>query len=110
MKLILAMVLTGLSSIAACDFGSQSATDVVNDLSVTYEAHIRPIMEAQCTGCHGSGQGGEGLDLTTYDQVSRRYRSIIRSIENNSMPISWPLTPLEKALLAKWKQIGYPEK
>lgn len=37
--------------------------------AVSYNATIKPIMEAACTGCHSGGSPSGGIDLSTYANV-----------------------------------------
>ncbi len=45
---------------------SQSSCDTAN---MTYNTDIKPILQANCYSCHGSGQAEGGITLDSYNDV-----------------------------------------
>ena len=77
--LALILILTPLL-VASCGGASGSPTSpsavaiTVTGTGVTtytYSANVRPILTADCTGCHNSSQHEGGYDFTTYAGVLR---------------------------------------
>ncbi|RME92228.1 MAG: hypothetical protein D6767_03660 [Candidatus Hydrogenedentota bacterium] len=95
-----------------------------NDLParVTYEEHIRPIMEKKCNPCHSpSGRYGlHGPDYSTYEKTipstqtgeesERGFQGIVsNAIDGSSMP-PWTkdrFTARDKAIFRKWEKQGF---
>lgn len=46
-------------SVSACD-------------TITYNKHIKPIIDGECVSCHGSSAGSGGVGLTSYGQVKAK--------------------------------------
>jgi uncharacterized membrane protein len=84
--------------------------------TVSYNDHIRPLLEGHCTGCHASHRQGAdrngapvGIDLDTYsDAVAWAERSNAR-IQAGSMPPSGGVSDYERALFQRWVDQGTPE-
>ncbi len=73
---------------------------------ITYNAHIKPLFEAKCSGasCHPSN--GE---LFTYAAAFSRRMDIKNRTQSGNMPRNGTLSSEEKALIACWVDDGAPE-
>lgn len=84
---------------------------------VTYVEHVAPIIQANCTPCHRSGEAGP-FSLITYDDVRRKAKTIRKVTGAGFMP-PWPadtsyshflnertLSANEIALIARWVDQG----
>jgi hypothetical protein len=86
---------------------------------VTYEDHIRPLLENKCFSCHNPDKKKGGLDLTSYaallngggggaavdpgnPQGSRLWRCSAKKEEPFMPPEGAPLEPKDLELLSKW--------
>ena len=74
-KIILSILL--ISSLLSCTNTSEDDLIVpVQQLSdpVTYEAHVKPIIEANCLNCHSNPpQNGAPISLDNYPDVTNAY-------------------------------------
>lgn len=90
------------------------------DESVTYSRDIAPLMQEKCVTCHRPGASGP-FQLTDYDSVKRRARTIQKVIGKGYMP-PWHaiggdvpiqgdrrLTENEIGTIEKWVDSGRPE-
>lgn len=81
---------------------------------VKYTTDIKPITEANCTGCHSATGPASFLPLTSYDQVKTNIDNIIDRIERQSgdplkMPQGGSLSQSQINLFIKWKANGLLE-
>lgn len=86
----------------------------------SYHRDVRPILEAECTGCHAEGGIGP-FSLTDYATVEAFAPLLIQAIDRGTMPPWSPskccapivhpreLEPEQIALLERWVEIGSPE-
>ncbi|MCX6244404.1 MAG: hypothetical protein NTU98_06825 [Bacteroidetes bacterium] len=83
--------------------------------NVTYTATIGPIVNSWCTGCHGTSNPSNGLDLTTYDQVKasvnggRLMGAIQQDYGYYPMPKGSHLSSCEISLFQIWVRLGMPQ-
>jgi mono/diheme cytochrome c family protein len=80
---------------------------------VTYTKDVKPIIEANCIGCHSPGGPGPQI-LTGYDQVKNNIDNIIDRIGRpNGDPLKMPqggsLSPSQINIFTKWKADGLIE-
>jgi len=61
----------------------------------TYQADLRPILEARCTGCHRDGGIGP-VRLESYDQLVAVAERVVDNVESRTMP-PWKATPTDVA-------------
>ncbi len=80
-----------------------------NTDSVTYQQHIKPIIDANCalSGCHVPGTGR--VDYTTFQGVKivaddGRLRQ--RAVVETTMPPSGPLSSCEQQQIEAWLNSG----
>lgn len=89
---------------------------------VTFEEHVRPIVESNCIGCHNAGRSSGGLALDDYDRVfdggssgdvvkagdadgSKLYR-VVAHLESPKMPPGAKLDGKAIALIKRWVDGG----
>ncbi len=85
----------------------------------TYYGHVRPILEAKCTGCHTDG-GIAPFSLTDSETSTSHARAVQLAVQSKRMPPWLPagespafkdarvLTDEEIAILANWQWAGSP--
>lgn len=66
-------------------FGEIESNSETLPAEVTYSRDIAPILEAKCVECHREG-GGAPFGLRTYEEASRRARTMARVVEEGYMP------------------------
>lgn len=87
---------------------------------VTFSRDIAPLLQERCVECHREGGGGP-FPLQSYEDASRKARTIVRVVEDRYMP-PWHaiggdlalegdrrLQPEEVALFSAWVEAGKPE-
>ncbi len=91
------------------------------DDPVTFNAHIRPLLAAKCSLCHGESPvpGGDTFDVRTYDDrggrlgakaMATQFVERTRQAQNRMPPADQPqLSEDDLVLLAAWVQQGSPE-
>jgi hypothetical protein len=106
------------------DFGvCEASADVVPESSIdqpTYHRDVRPILEAECTGCHVEGGIGP-FALTDHAMATQFGPLLVSSVHSGTMP-PWPpskcCTPLlypreltadRLAVIERWLDVGAPE-
>lgn len=81
---------------------------------VSYETHIKPIMENYCTSCHSGEYPEGGLWLETYEQVRLKTErgNLLQRIndEQYPMPIDGLMPEKERKLIEEWANQGFLEK
>lgn len=109
-----------LSALCGCGKGSQDLPTVAPDsipTTVTWTAHIQPLMQFYCTACHFSSQKSrpgadceeESMNLNDYDSVVNCIPNILEAVEKaQNMPPGGArrMTSLHKALLRAWLNGG----
>lgn len=88
--------------------------------TITYQEHIRPLIESNCVGCHKSGGIGP-MALDNWSTVKKFAPLIVDSVQAGRMP-PWPastacqqiadsaaLPDADRALLAGWERDGFQE-
>ena len=107
------VILTSCSSDSEDDL--TGTDDTPGDGVVTYTANIRPILNSNCVGCHGSPTtNGAPFSLTTFNQVSSRASGIINAVskqtgEAGAMPPSGRMPQANIDLIQQWIDDGTPE-
>lgn len=114
-----AAAVLGAAALASC-----AAEPAPSTGSVEYHAQVRPILEARCTSCHHDG--GPAPFSMEYDAAQWQdgapswAASAVAAVEDGRMPPWLPsgdcrdlayertLTDEEKALLATWRDEGFP--
>ena len=97
--------------------GKDGKRPKVVDTRITFNRHIAPIIFAQCVECHNPIQTAT-FSLIRYTEVRERVDSILKSIEQGSMPPWLPdrngppllgargLQPGQVALIREWFEEG----
>jgi mono/diheme cytochrome c family protein len=121
-----ALAFAGASALAvtAC---SQNDSDVppIPEGAVQYHAHVRPIFEARCVGCHSSGgiaPFSMAYDATEWASGAPPWvKSALDAVEQGTMPPWLPAADCrelayerklgddEKTLLTEWAKQGFVE-
>ncbi len=114
------------STAIACALVLAPLTAIAETKKVTYEDHLRPLLENKCFSCHNPDKAKGGLDLTTYSSMmaggsggelvvsgqpadSRLFRSISH-LEEPQMPPEGGMLPKDKLdLVEKWISGGLLE-
>ncbi|WP_082632599.1 c-type cytochrome [Chryseobacterium sp. IHB B 17019] len=81
---------------------------------VTYAKDVKPIIEANCIGCHSAGGPASFQPWTSYDQVKTHIDNILDRIQRpNGDPLKMPqggsLSPSQINIFTKWKADGLIE-
>lgn len=76
--------------------GGTVTCDTVN---MTYSADIKPILQANCYGCHGNGAATAGISLDSYSGVEKQAKNsnLVGVITHSS---GYPAMPLGKPKLS----------
>lgn len=105
------LVLLFVASIllASCDATPYEdiSSEIVNP---TYNANIKPIFDAQCTGCHFPSN--ESPDLTNYDAVKDAVKNSavvcrIQASCGDVMPPDGALPQATINMIIRWRDQGY---
>lgn len=95
--------------------GAQNTTNCggCDTTQYTFAAHIRPIVQSSCTGCHSGSFPGGGVALVTFDQIQamalngRLLGAIDHQQGYSPMPKSAAQLPFcERTVIRKWVQAG----
>jgi hypothetical protein len=79
------------------------------DGPITFKAHIEPIGQAACQGCHVTGQGGALVRLASYEDWKSPRLPLLGSIRSGRMPKEAPPMPEFADLLEQWERDGFLE-
>ncbi|MBL0358712.1 MAG: hypothetical protein IPP72_18430 [Chitinophagaceae bacterium] len=107
------LLLTAVMFFQFCSSTKKAATAA--PAVVTYEANIKPLIEANCTPCHIAGKGNK-KSLDNYSNAKDFADDIIARIHKNPgergfMPMRNPkLSDSTIAVFAEWKSKGLLEK
>ncbi|MBN1129171.1 MAG: cytochrome c [Chitinispirillaceae bacterium] len=83
--------------------------DVDRDTTITYSAHIAPLLQSHCGSCHIDGIVQGGADFSTYANVTSLIDRIIFRTGSGTMPPAGGGTPLSNSqvdTLKIWKVSG----
>lgn len=116
-KAILICGTIAMIAVASCGHKSTpTASTAAKKVSVTYEANVKPLVEAKCTPCHLPAKGGNKAPLDTYAGNVKYIDDAIRRIqlaptERGFMPFKHAaLSAEEIAVFKNWKEQGLVEK
>ena len=81
---------------------------------VRYAVEIKPIVDANCIGCHAPGGSASYKPLTNYNEVKINIASILDRIQRpngdpQKMPKGGSLSPTQIAIFIKWNTDGLIE-
>lgn len=81
----------------------------------TYQLHVKPIVDAQCVGCHSGNTPSSNLDLTTHASLAAialdgSLAGVIDHANGFSPmpPTPQPIDPCLRAVLKNWAAAGAP--
>lgn len=82
--------------------------------TITYNKHIKKIIDANCVSCHGPSVQQAGVTLTTYAEVKNkadagRIKARVIDGQGGFMPQGGELTAAEKNLIVCWLNNGKKE-
>ena len=72
--------------------------------TVTFSTEVKPIIDANCVQCHGTG--GNFPNLTTYQGVSGNASNVKSQVVSRKMPIGSTLTDAEIQAISCWVDAG----
>lgn len=82
-----------------------------NNDPVTYQLHVKPIIDGNCLNCHGNPTANNApMSLTTYTEVKNavQTRGLIVRVENGSMPLTGnDLSASQVQTIKDWRTDGY---
>lgn len=84
-----------------------------NDEPITYQTHIKLLIENNCKGCHSPSPLNVLPYLTNYDEVKLETEqgTLLSTVLDNdprAMPPDKPLTKQEKDMLIIWANNNFP--
>ena len=92
---------------------SDSDDDLMNPVptgKITYDKHIKPVITANCLGCHGNPTANNApFSLTTYNEVKARSAGILNAISAGIMPPSGKLPQATINAVDQWVKDGLLE-
>ena len=96
--------------------GDSNAGDNTGNTSgnYTYVVDIKPILDQECTACHGATNPAAGLDISTYTKTTNNIDKIITSIDlqtgqNGIMPPNGRMAEIKIQKIKDWKASGMKE-
>ena len=106
-NLLIAWVNEGAPNTVGCN------SSVCDSTSFQYAAHVKPIIDTYCTGCHSGGTPSGGLDISNHAGLAAiaGNGSLLGSINHtgsfSAMPQNSPQLDLcKRTVIAKWVQAG----
>jgi len=110
---ILLLISISLSKCSKETIDENSIGDVIID-SVFYDTDIKPLIDANCIGCHSGSNQSAGLDLSTYKLVKfgAEFGTLIKRINDPQfpMPSAGLMTADNRGKFDKWVADGFLEK
>lgn len=113
-KVLVILLFAGSVVFQFCN-STKKASKSVSTSAVTYDANIKPIIQASCSPCHIAGKGNK-KSLDNYTAASNNINEILERIQKNPgehgfMPARHPkLSQDTIQLFAAWKNAGLAEK
>ena len=71
---------------------------------ITFAKNVKPIIDANCIQCHGSG--GTSPNLTSYSLISTSANSVKSEVASRRMPQGGSLTQAEIDAIVCWVESG----
>lgn len=118
-KIILISILSA-ALMSACFFDTEEdlyefyyEANQCDTTQITYLEHIEPIIRGKCatTGCHVAGGTGNGI-FESYEGVKDKVNDgslLRRTVVNQDMPPSGPLSDCQMKQIQAWIALGAPE-
>jgi hypothetical protein len=70
---------------------------------------VKPILDASCVSCHGSGFAAAGIALHTHAAASQNATATLSSVQAGRMPTSAPLPAADVETIRRWIEGGKPQ-
>lgn len=98
-------------SLNSCKKDEAPDVDCSTISGATYNAKVKPIIDAYCVGCHSAGGEAENDGkFTTFAEVSAHTDHIYdESVLEKTMPPSGALPDSLINILHCWKEAGFPQ-
>lgn len=116
MKKRFLFILTVSVAFISCESATYDEISESNPITekVTYNKHVKKIMEAKCTSCHTSTGSASSLPLTNYSQVKQAINGIVNRIQRPAgdplrMPQGGTMATSDINTIIKWQQDGLLE-
>ena len=88
--------------------GRSDAGSGADSGAVSYSKDIQPLLNSNCTSCHGGSGPRAGVNLSTYASAKANASAANLAIQRGTMPPSGPLSTVNKQLFASWVSAGTP--
>ncbi|MCF6297638.1 MAG: cytochrome c [Flavobacteriaceae bacterium] len=87
-------------------------TEPVGEEKITYDKHVKKIIDSNCLGCHGAEvANGAPNSLTNYTEVKTASAGVTSRVADGSMPAGGgSLSATQKKTIADWAKDGFLEK
>ncbi len=86
--------------------GSGGNSDAGGSATVSFSKQIQPMLNANCTSCHGKSSPSAGVDLSSYAGVKSNATAANSAIQNGIMPVGGSLSAANKQLFQTWVSQG----
>lgn len=114
-KYSMLLLLAALCSCESTTYDDLQETETISGV-VTYNSHIKPIIEANCISCHSEGGLSSFRPLGTYAQLKQAVlttnlldRIQRQNGEQGQMPQTGRMPQANIDLILQWNQDGLPE-
>lgn len=110
------LVLMALFAQTSCYYDNEAeqyGVTVCDTVSISYNTHIKPIIEANCQSCHIAGGQQSSSPFDTYNNLKlyTLNREIVRRINGDGvalMPPSGSISSCDKLIIEAWVNAGAP--
>lgn len=100
-----------LLTIASCT--KKDVPQTPASTKITYDGHVKKIMNGYCYTCHSGSSASAGLRLETYDQVRNAItnKGLLDRINNDNAPMPPSgLMPIEdREEISQWSKLNFPK-
>ena len=109
---VLLLITLSFSKCSKETIDENSLGDIITD-SIFYNTDIKPLIDANCIGCHSGSNQSAGLDLSTYKLVKfdSEFGTLIKRINDPQfpMPKAGLMSAEDRGKFDKWVADGFPE-
>ena len=110
---VLLLITISFSRCSKETIDENSIGDIITD-SVFYNTDIKPLIDANCIGCHSGSNQSADVDLSTYKLVrfESEFRKLIERINDSQypMPSAGLMSAKNRGKFDKWVADGFLEK
>lgn len=95
-----------------CNTNNGKGGTLPDSVSISYNSHIKPMLETYCVGCHTSGSASGGVSLDSYANViayvtsGSLYGSIAHLNGYSAMPVGSKLSDCQIQAVKQWIDQG----